>query len=232
MILAFKIALWVHVAAGAVALSVFWLPLVAKKGGALHRRVGWVYVVAAAVIALTGFSNCAHLLTDANPANDRAGLFLAYVGVIAWASAQLGVRALRTKRRTDASRDAIDLVPPALLVAGGLALAALGLRQGMALYVIFAALGVTLGTAQLRFWLRPPVTRSAWFIAHMSGMGTSCITTVTAFLVVNAHRFGLGTFDLVVWIAPGLLGGIGLAVWQRYYERRFTPQVALVARGR
>ena len=94
MTIAFKLALWIHVLAGAVALSVFWLPLVAKKGGAIHRRVGWVYVAAAATIALTGFVNCARMLTDANPANDRSGVFLAYVGIIAAASAQIGVRAL------------------------------------------------------------------------------------------------------------------------------------------
>jgi hypothetical protein len=56
----------------------------------------------------------------------------------------------------------------------------------------------------------------------MTGMGTSCITTVTAFLVVNAHRFGLGTFDLLVWTAPGVVGGVGLGVWRWYYEHRFA----------
>jgi hypothetical protein len=181
-----------------------------------------VYVVAAGTIALTAFVNCARMLTDANPANDRPGIFLAYIGVLAWASAQLGVRALRTKRRTTASRSPIDLVPAALLVAGGLALGAFALHEGIVLFGIFAALGVTLGTAHLRFWLRPPVTRTAWFLAHMSGMGASCVTTVTAFLVVNAHRFGFGPYDLVVWLAPGVLGSVGLNVWKRYYERRFA----------
>jgi uncharacterized membrane protein len=229
MTIAFKLALWIHVLAGAVALSVFWLPLVAKKGGAIHRRVGWVYVAAAATIALTGFVNCARMLTDANPANDRSGVFLAYVGIIAAASAQIGVRALGTKRRTAASRNPVDLAPPALLALGGVGLAAFGLREAVPLYVIFAALGVTLGTTQLRFWLEAPATRAAWFFAHMAGMGGSCITTVTAFLVVNAHRFGLGPFDLVVWIAPGVLGAVGLAIWRRYYEQRFAGAAA--ARG-
>jgi uncharacterized membrane protein len=210
MMIAFKVALYLHVLAGAVALSVFWLPLLTKKGGGTHRRVGWVYVIAAATIAVTGFVNCARMLTDSNPANDRA------------ASAQLGIRAIRTKRRTTAEHHGIDLVLPALLVVGGVALAAFGVREAMPLYVIFAALGVAQGASQLRFWLRAPATRTAWFFAHMTGMGTSCITTVTAFLVVNAHRFGLGTFDLLVWTAPGVVGGVGLGVWRWYYEHRFA----------
>jgi hypothetical protein len=229
MILAFKIALWAHVLAGGVALSVFWLPLVTKKGGAAHRRAGWVYVVAAGAIALTAFVNCARMLTDANPSNDRAGVFLAYIGLIAAASAQLGVRALRTKKRATGSRNPFDLVPPALLTVGGVALAAFGVRHAMPLFVIFAALGVVQGVTQLRFWLRAPATRQEWFLAHMTGMGTSCITTVTAFLVVNAHSFGLGTFDLAVWLAPGTIGGVGLTLWKRGYARRFAGRAGNAA---
>ena len=229
MVLAFKIALWAHVLAGAVALSVFWLPLVSKKGGATHRRAGWVYVVAAWTIALTAFANCARMLTDKNPANDRPGIFLAYVGVLAGANALIGVRALATKRRVTRSRNPLDLAPPALLVTGGVALGAFGARAAVPLFVLFAALGVTIGVTQLRFWLRPPATRQAWFFAHMSGMGGSCIATVTAFLVVNAHRFGLGPFDLILWITPGLVGAMGLSLWRRYYQRRFAGGSAVRA---
>jgi hypothetical protein len=220
MTLAFDIALWVHIAAGVVALLVFWIPLVTKKGGRFHRRAGWVYVVAAGTIAVTGLASCARMLTDDRPQNDRVALFLAYVGVFAAASAQMGVRALATKKRATASRNPLDLTPPVLLVAGGVGLAALGLGAGRVLFVLFAALGVTLGLTQLRFWLRPPVTPRAWFYAHMGGMGSSCITTLTAFAVVNARRLGLGTFDLVVWVVPVLVGAVGLTLWQRYYRRR------------
>ncbi len=88
--------------------------------------------------------------------------------------------------------------------------------------MVFAALGFAQGASQLRFWLRAPATSRQWFYAHMSGMGTSCITTVTAFLVVNAHVFGLGTFDLIVWVTPATLGAVGLsAMWKKVYERRF-----------
>ena len=222
MILAFQVAFWAHVLAGVVALGVFWVPLVTKKGGPLHRRAGWVYVVAAGTIAVTSFVNCARMLTDARPGNDRPALFLAYVGLFAAASAQMGVRALATKRRVTGSRNPFDLATPALLVACGLALAVLGVAAGKTLYVLFAALGVTVGVTQLRFWWRAPATGKAWFLAHMGGMGTSCITTITAFFVVNAHRFGRGTFDLVLWIAPVVVGAVGLTLWRRYYERRFA----------
>ena len=222
MALLFQSVLAVHIAAGAVALLVFWIPLVTKKGGRTHRRVGWVYVAAAATVAVTGFLSCVPLVSSGGPLRWRAGVFLAYVSILAGASAQFGVRALRTKGRAGASRGAIDLVPPLLLVAGGVALAAFGIQRSMVLYVLFAALGMVLGLSQLRFWLTPPAHERAWFFAHMSGMGTSCITTVTAFVVVNARTFGMRTFDLALWAGPIAVLAVGLTIWRRYYARRFA----------
>jgi uncharacterized membrane protein len=221
MALLFPRVLAVHIAAGAVALLVFWVPLVTKKGGRTHRCVGWVYVVAAGTLAFTGFLLCIQLVSSGSPLRWRAGIFLAYVSLLAGASAQLGVRALRTKGRVGVSRAAIDVVPPLLLVVGGVALAAFGIHRSMVLYVLFAALGVVLGLSHLRFWLTPPAHKRGWFLAHMSGMGTSCITTVTAFVVVNARRFGMRTFDLALWVGPIAVLAVGLTVWRRYYARRF-----------
>jgi hypothetical protein len=222
MALLLRIVLDVHVAAGVVALSVFWVPLVTRKGGRAHRRAGWIYVAAAAIIAVTGLVRCARLVAAGTPQQWRAGFFLAYVSLLAGASAQLGVRALRAKERAAASRSAIDLVPPLLLVAGGVALAAFGVDQSMVLYVLFAVLGGVLGVSQLRFWLTAPAHGREWFLAHMNGMGTSCITTVTAFVVVNARQLGMRTFDLALWAAPIALLGVGLTIWGRYYAKRFA----------
>jgi uncharacterized membrane protein len=222
MALLFQSVLAIHIAAGAVALLVFWVPLVTKKGGRTHRRVGWVYVAAAATLAVTGLLLCIPLVSGGSVNRWRSGIFLGYVSVLAGASAQLGVRALLTKGRTGASRSAIDLAPSLLLVAGGVALAAFGIGHSTVLYVLFAGLGVVLGVAHLRFWLTPPVHGREWFLAHMSGMGTSCITTVTAFVVVNAQRLGMRTFDLRLWAVPIAVLAVGLTIWRRYYAKRFA----------
>ena len=218
----FQIVLAVHIAAGAISLLVFSVPLVTKKGGGTHRLVGRVYVAAAATVAVAGLLSCIPLLSSGSPWRWRAGIFLAYVSLLAGASVQFGVRALRTKGRAGPSRAAIDLVPPLLLVAGGVALATFGIHRSMVLSVLFAGLGVALGVAHLRFWLNPPAHERAWFLAHMTGMGTSCITTVTAFIVVNARRFGMRTFDLSLWAGPIAVLAVGLTLWRRYYARRFT----------
>ena len=160
-----------HPLAGAAALSSFWVPLVTKKGGVAHRRAGWVYIAAAATIALTGLVGCARILTDDNPGNDRVGIFLGYVAVLAAANALLGVRSLGTKRRGEARRSLVDLTPPALLVLLGVPLAVFGAHVRVFLYVAFAALGVAIGVVQLRFWLRAPKTRHEWVSRAHDGHG-------------------------------------------------------------
>jgi uncharacterized membrane protein len=216
------IARWAHIFAGMLALAVFWLPLVAKKGGRLHRVVGWIYVASMALVAPSGVLLCIAWLTDARPANDAFAAFLMYVAINAAASAWMGVRALRMKRRNGPNRNLADLALPILLTLGGPALAAVGIANHTPLFVLFAALGTVQGIMNLRFWLRPPATRVDHLLQHIGGMGTSCITTVTAFLVVNAPRLGTSGLNPLIWILPGALGGVAIALVQRSY-RRPTP---------
>jgi hypothetical protein len=213
-----------HITAGVVALAAFWIPLVARKGGPLHRRAGWVYVSAMWVAAVSAWGVCAFRLLDDNEANDSAALFLLFVGMLAANAAFVGIRVLRTKKRTASRRSLIDLAGPLLLFVASVALGGLGLLQHAVLFVAFAALGGVLSVGQLRFWLRPPVTKMDWWYEHMTNMLTACIGTVTAFLVVNVPRLGLKEYELFFWLAPGVLGGLGITVWRRRYRRQFEAR--------
>lgn len=220
MALFFRIVLDVHIAAGVVALLVFWIPLVTKKGGPTHRRAGWIYVAAAATVALTGIVSSGRLIGVGRPGPLRAGLFLAYVGFFAAESALLGIRVLRAGAHVQPSRRPLVLAPPALLVAGGIGLAVFGVAQARILFVVFAALGVLQGVAHLRLALATRQAPRDRILAHMGGMGTSCITTLTAFAVVNARRLGMHTFDVGLWVVPIAVLGVGLTLWRRSVARR------------
>src|ERR1700691_423188 len=45
-----------HIAAGVIALAAMLVPLVARKGSRLHRRGGWVFVIAMSCVSLTAFA--------------------------------------------------------------------------------------------------------------------------------------------------------------------------------
>jgi hypothetical protein len=223
MALIFRIVLGVHIIAGAAALLVFWIPLVTRKGGRTHRRAGWAYVTAAAIVAVTGIASAGRLMVyDPRPHAWRAGIFLVYVGLFAAESALLGARALRPQTRADSVQNAVDLVPSLLLIAGGVAVVAFGVSQAQLLFVLFAALGVGQGAMHLRSWLTHRKNREGRLLAHMSAMGTSCITTLTAFTVVNAPRLGMRTFDPRLWALPIVALSLGLAILRRHYAKRFA----------
>jgi uncharacterized membrane protein len=212
---------WAHIAAGFVALAVFWIPLVAKKGASVHVRVGWVYVSAMIAVAITAAFVCGYRIAF-QPARRDVALFLLLISLLAATLAVGGVLALRERKRT--TRRLRVLVLPVLLVLASIAVEIHGLGTDNTLLKIFPLVALASGAAQLAYWLRPPRTRMQWWLQHMSSMGGACITTITAFFVVNASHLGLGVTSLVAWFAPGVVGGVGMSLWTRYYRKRFTSR--------
>ena len=234
---AFDIARSIHIAAGATALVSLGVPLATRKGGALHVRAGWVYVAATAVVAASAVAVCAGRLLDDAPANDGFATFLLYVALFSAASAFNGVRALGVRPRETPRGTAVDCGVALALAALGVGLAAYGVAVRAPLFVTFALLGTASGVADLRFWRAARHLRVSRFdavIQHVSGLGASCIATITAFLVVNAGRFGLGTTSFVLWFGPGLVGGIAIAVWRaraRARRARRLPNLSVSSRA-
>ena len=211
-----------HIAAGAVALVSLWIPIVARKGGALHRRVGWVYAYSMGAIAFSAVVLCAERLLYEPPARRSAAVLLAFVALFSFNSLLAGLRVLRRKDRVSPSRSVVELLPPALVLGSAVAVSAAGLVWRQPLLVAFPILGMVNGVSQLRYWLRRPQEKMHWFFEHIGQMGTSCIATITAFFVVNASHFGLGTSSFVLWFTPGAIG-LGLIFGAvRYYQRRFA----------
>lgn len=216
---------WLHIVFGGVALLAMAVPWLVRKGGRLHRRSGWVYVVAMAVVAGTALLMSGLRLLDGAAGNDPQATFLAYVAVLSAAGTSMGVRAVRSKHRTGPRRHPWDVGLALALVLGGVAMAAWGVAARVPLFGAFAVLGTLIGAGQLRFWLRPPRSKAAWLFEHLSSMGGACIGTFTAFAVVNARHIGVAPGSLVVWLGPSLVGGIAIALWTARYRRKMQSGV-------
>jgi uncharacterized membrane protein len=213
----------VHIAGGTAALLSMVVPMIARKGGVLHRRAGWVFVAGMTVVSVTAFALSAmRFLTDPTPEGRSAGLYLFFIAILTAAGVSAGVRVLRTKARRDAHRGVWDLGLAFALTVSSVAMTGYGLATGRPLFVVFSVIGLVNGVGQLRYWLRPPQQRMHWWFEHMSQMLGSCIAATTAFLVVNAGRLGADTFSLAVWLAPSLIGGPAIAIWTAYYRRKFA----------
>ncbi|GIQ70504.1 DUF2306 domain-containing protein [Xylanibacillus composti] len=205
----FDIMRWTHIVGGFLALSVFWLPIVAKKGGRVHNNVGWVYVWAMAAVSVTAFFMGIYRLTwDAGPDADAIPFswFLLFIAILSSATAWYGVRVLRYKRRKAGHRNPVDLLFPSLLFGAGIGISIYGFAIDFPLLQYFPLLGLFLGGSQLLYWLKAPKTRSHWVVEHIVGMLSCCIATVTAFTVFGAPRLlQVDSVSLLVWFLPTIV---------------------------
>ena len=216
--------LYLHIAGGAAALLSMLIPLVTKKGGTSHRRAGWVFVSGMTVVSITALLLAGtRWATDPTPRGREAGAFLFFISILTATSVSGGVRVLRAKTRTAPHRHPWDLGLPALLTASSIAAAVYGLSTGNRLFTAFSVIGLLGGGGNLAYWITQPTHPMHWWFEHMSSMLGACIAATTAFLVVNASNLGFQTFSLVVWLAPSVIGVPTIAIWTRYYRRKFAP---------
>lgn len=216
--------LYLHIAGGTAALLAMLIPLTTKKGGRVHRRAGWVFVSGMTIVSITAFVLAgARWLTDPRPQGRDAGAFLFFVAILTASGVSAGVRVLRLKTRTATHRHPWDVGLPLVLTASSAALAVYGLTTGNTLFTAFSLVGFFSGGSRLAYWLRPPSHPMHWWFEHMAAMLASCIAATTAFLVVNTPRLGLGTFSLIPWLVPTIIGVPTIAIWTRYYRKKFAP---------
>ncbi len=216
-----KPLLFLHIAAGSVALASMLIPIVAIKGGRLHRRAGWVFVGAMAIVSATALLlSGARLFFDPRPAARDAGFFLLAVAFLTANAVSTGVRVLQFKQRTTPHLHWWDTGLPALTALFSLALGAYGIWRGQVLFMAFSVIGLLGGGGALRYWLRIPTTRMHWWFEHMGAMLGGCIAATTAFLVVNASNMGM--WPMVAWLSPSIIGTPATIIWTAYYRRRFS----------
>ncbi|BCJ87579.1 DUF2306 domain-containing protein [Effusibacillus dendaii] len=127
--LLFKIFLVLHILAGFLALCIFWIPIVTKKGGKLHNRIGWIYVAAMSAVSLSALYLAVYrIFFDVTSDANRVAFswFLIFIAILSSATAWYGLRVLRFKNRKQAHRNPVDLLFPALLTLSGIAISAYG----------------------------------------------------------------------------------------------------------
>ncbi|TLS51609.1 DUF2306 domain-containing protein [Paenibacillus antri] len=228
MQLTFDILRGVHIFGGFLALAVFWIPIVTKKGGRAHNRAGRMYVVAMGGVSATAFLMGAYRLTwDAGPDADAIPFawFLMFVSILSAATAWYGIRVLRHKRRTAPHRKPLDLLFPALLFASGVGISAYGWAIHFPLLQYFPILGLFLGGTQLLYWLTVPAKKSHWAVEHIVGMLSCCISTITAFLVFGAPRLlGVDSVNLLVWFLPTIVFVPLIIGFANVYKRKFDDR--------
>jgi len=223
-----QVLLTLHIACGVVGFVCAPVALATVKGGRTHRLWGKVYFWAMAGVAVTALT-----LSLLLPI-----WFLAMVAVFSFYAAFSGYRVLYLKDMYKGGRaKVVDWLAAGITVASSLLLMVMGflrpelMRVGVItvaghpvsiVSVVFGFLGVRLGWRSMASFMKPPAHKMFWWFDHMQGMIASYIAAMTAFSAVNlGHWFGAAWW---VWLWPTILGVPAIAVWTRYYERKFAPK--------
>lgn len=215
-----------HVIAGSLALAIFLIPLLTKKGGKLHVRTGWLYTLVMVAVGVSAFIITPwRIFWDPERTESSAGFsaFLFFISIFTLSSVWYGLVVLKNKKRTAPSQELAHLGPPFLLAFSGLGAQLLGLYLGNLTLVIFPFISHSVARDQIRYWRSSPKSKMHWWYAHMYGMFSACIATITAFLVTAIPRLWPNDFTKspVLWVAPGLILGFILKKWTEKYRVQF-----------
>ena len=207
--------LWVHIAAGGLAILAGLGALVTTKGGWRHRQAGKLFVASMGVVVGTVFLLLAFDLTAFR-------VFLALVAVFSGYFAFSGYRVLSRKRPTDEAR-AIDWLAAASVVLACLGLGGWGINQlingasfGIVL-VVFGGIGLAVGGSDVRRF-RAADRQGEWMGIHLARMLAAFIATVSAVSAVNLTSL----LGFVAWLWPTAVGVPLIIYWSRKYRTIVT----------
>jgi hypothetical protein len=243
-----EIAFYLHVACGSCALLLFWVPVFTRKGKVDHKRFGRIFASAMYTVALSGATMAsldliaplamhAGTVNHANPevavtaGQIRASAtFLLSLSILVFTSTRQGWLAIVHRADREPLRHPLHLGLCGLLILAGISLFITGMLFNSILFMVFAVLEVVSGIGRLRYNLKAELAPKEWLIEHFNDLIGSGIGAYTAFFVFGGSRLLSGMLDngsLILWVAPGVIGSIAIAVLSRRYRSRFDGSWAL-----
>ena len=238
--------LYLHILLGAIALLLYWVPVVVRKGSALHISAGKVFYYLMLIVSGSGIILCLIGLYDpvgiytsgkqlSAESIERmlawripVSQFLLLLSLLTWVSVRHAIGVLKAKadrsllRRWYYQGPVFAMFPLAIYVAYR------GFSIGMPLLMIFA--GVSLVTASTISWYvyQKAVSPRAWIIEHFGSMVGSGIAVYTAFFAAGGRRvlaeFLPDNWLLVSWLAAPVIGISALLLLTGYYKRKYKVQ--------
>ncbi len=212
----------IHIIAGSFSLILFWIPVITKKGGKTHRKVGiwyyrtmWVVVVTAAILSVI----------NTILGNYTAAIFLGYLTVLSGYPLWYSYEILNQKKAWTDRYFYIRKAFTWILFIAGLVMI------GGAIYFKFQEVGVLmaffglLGISAIRDALMTKevaMEKEKWLKMHITGTIISGIAAYTAFLAFGGRAFFAdllpGAFQVIPWILPTVLGVIFIKLQKKKYK--------------
>ncbi|MBT1450297.1 hypothetical protein KJ365_05340 [Glaciecola sp. XM2] len=232
----------IHILFGTAALILFWVPMATKKGSLNHKKFGTayknvMYVVAGsgalmALIVLAIPLQIKHEYASSPNAEQIAQsiryfwLFLLYLALLSFTSTRHGQAVLDAKDDRTSLRTFNYVTPLWLLLFGGVGCLVMGIALENPLHIAFGVLGIVIAIGMLRYVYNNHAAKGAYKLEHIGAMIGSGIGAYTAFLAFGARQVleNAGSYQLIFWIAPGILGTVLSFYLTNKYARVFRIQ--------
>ena len=238
--------LYLHIALGAIALLLFWLPIVARKGSKLHIAAGKAFYTIMLVVAGSGIIMT--LIGLADPVgiyiNSRQltpeqiesmmlwripfTYFLLLLSLLTWVTVRHAIGVLRAKTNRSMLRNWRYQGPVFMMFPVALFVGWQGISIAMPLLIIFAVVSLISATTISTYVYRAEIKPRAWIIEHFSAMVGAGIAVYTAFFAAGGRRLLSqwlpGEWQIVSWLAAPVIGLTILATLSGYYKRKYKVQ--------
>jgi len=246
MLLIHQWLVWGHIVAGSLALALFWLPMLAKKGSPLHRQSGRYYAYLLYGVSMSGLVSC--LLVIAAPLYFKAKMlnegvdpvllaenirafwhFLGVLSLLSWVSIRHAVLVLKAGVHRSLLKQPLHLLAIVLMIPWSAYVLWLGIARSQPLFIVFSLIAIASAVGALQFIFRAEVSKMMVLREHIGNMLGSAIAIYTAFAAFGGRSLlGLSANgQLISWLLPSVVG-VGFMVW---YNRRYQdkPQAVVTA---
>lgn len=230
----YEAVLGLHVLGGAVGLLTMLGPLVTRKGGGSHKRLGWVFCSAMVLSTFTGVLISASWITiptlvktlPTDPAQlerardnlQSAGVFFGLLSLMSAHAITWGVLSTRNKRTPPWNHSFAKLLT-ALLSVFAIGSLWLGFTHFSLLLIGFGVLALNSVVDSIRS------RHKTWLRLHIESMLGACTVATTAFSVQMTGRITTNTIATgFAWGLPAVLG-VGASLWwtRRLRKRKIEP---------
>lgn len=248
MLLLHSTLLYLHIVLGAIALVVYWLPIIARKGGALHIQAGKLFYYLMLTVAGSGIVLCTIGLIDpigiytagqqlSTEQINRMLIwrvpfsqFLLLLSLLTWVSVRHAIGVLKAKADRSLLRRWYYQGPVFLMFPLAGFVAYKGISIGMPLLIIFAMVSLVTATTICLYVYKKAVSPRAWIIEHFGSMVGSGIAVYTAFFAAGGRRMLAeilpGNWQLVSWLAAPVIGTTVLLLLTGFYKRKYRVSSA------
>lgn len=235
---AFHILVALHIVTGSLSAITFWIPVLGRKGGPLHRKAGRVFVIS---MLLTGaFASAMSVLTLIDPMGTHPhlvgrfddvfvraifGWLMLHLGVLTINLAWYGWLCAQHRRNRPAIAEWRNIALQPILFIAAVNCAVQGVLSGQHLMLGLAFVGVATAATNTWFLFKPNPGPMDWLKEHLKGLVGAGISVYTAFMAFGSVRL-LPELALhpVMWATPVVIG-VSLILWHwRAIDRQVRTQ--------